>query len=545
MKKRIVAVFLAVVFVLGALAGCGGSGTPSTTAAPSTTASGTQTTAPAENIAKYGDTGGLKLPITTAKECVVTWMSNQLDTIKWNDTPFTDEIKKRTGIDLVVQIVPADVYQEKVNTALASRDMPNIMSLGVADANTYGEQGAFLAYNQHLDLIPNFKAEIIDNPNNAWYMKSYSTESGNIYGWPIKDLQRRVNHMYMYRKDIFDKHGLTVWKAGDTEGFYETLKKLKELYPNSVPMSSKMGNGFWWYKQAGWDIYGGVGGMTYGEDTGEWRYAKTTPEFKDMLDFFKRLYKEGLIDPEFLTNTSNAWLAKMAAPDTTFVSFDWISRLDLFRIQVQSEQPNYELSPAPPFGPTGKTFQLSDLGWFGQVVSSTTANNKEALQLLDYLFSPSGATLVTIGVEGEWFDFDANGRPIYKDPELAAKEKIDINDLSEKYGIWNGNMYLRCDRRSLYHALTPKEQEANDIIVKNNLFVDKDPILRFSDTILERNGELMTDLETKAFELAMNYVIDNSYGETQWQNWLKEAKALGVDELVKNYNDAQKLYDAQ
>ena len=56
----------------------------------------------------------------------------------------------------------------------------------------------------------------------------------------------------MYRKDIFDKNGLIVWKAGDTEGFYQTLKKLKEIYPNSVPMSSKMANNFWWYQQAGW-----------------------------------------------------------------------------------------------------------------------------------------------------------------------------------------------------------------------------------------------------------------------------------------------------
>lgn len=545
MKKRIVAFLLATVFLAMAFAGCGGSDTPATTAAKGTTKAADATTAPVEDVAKYGDTGGLKLPITTAKDCTVTWLTSASDTIEWNNTPFVDELKKRTGVDLVFQVIPGDVYTEKVNTALASRDLPNIMNLGVAYANTYGEQGAFLAYNKHLDLIPNFKAIIIDDPDNAWYMKSYATEDGNVYGWPIKDLQRRVNHMYMYRKDIFDKHGLTVWDAGDSDGFYQTLKTLKEIYPDSVPMSSKMANNFWWYKQAGWGIYGGVSGMTYSEDTGQWRYAKTTPEFKDMLDFFKKLHNEGLLDPEFITNTQNAWLAKMAAPETTFVSFDWISRLDLFVIQVKDELPDYELSPAPPFGPTGKHYQLSDLSYFGPVVSSTTANNMEALQLLDYLFSPSGATLNTIGAEGDWFNFDSGGKPIYTDPELVALDKIDINDLSAKYGIWNGNTYVRCDRRSLYHALTPKEQEANDIIVSKNLFVPKDPILTFKDAVLERNGEIMTNLDTKAFELAMNYVIDRKYGEAEWQNWLKEAKALGEDELVQNYNDSQKVYDAQ
>lgn len=548
MCKRYFAIFLAIFFILGTLVGCSGSETAKTTVTPSTstntdTKTDVKTDTTSTDVNLYGDTGGLKLPITTKDKCVVTWLSGASSTHKWNDTPFTKEIKKRTGIDLEIQIVPSEVYLEKVNTSLASRDMPNIMNLNVAMANTYGEQGAFLAYNKYLDKIPNFKAIIIDDPAYEWYMKSYATESGNIYGWPIKDLSRKVNHMYMYRKDIFDKHSLSVWKAGDTEGFYQILKTLKELYPNSVPMSSKLGNSFWQYQQAGWGIYGGVAGMTYSKDTGEWRYSRTTPEFKDMLDFFKRLYKEGLLDPEFMTNTSNAWIAKMAAPETTFVAFDWISRLDLFKIQVKDELPDYELSPGPPIGPTGKTYQLSDLNWFGPVVSSTTPNNMEALQLLDYLFSPSGATLNTIGVEGEWFNFDENGKPVYTDPELASLEKIDITNLQAKYGIWNAYLYVRCDRRSVYHALTPKEQEANDIIVNNNLFVDKDPILSFNDDILGRNNEILTNLDTKAFEFATKYVMEDSYGNDDWERWLKEAKALGVDELVKNYNDAQIIYN--
>jgi len=338
---------------------------------------------------------------------------------------------------------------------------------------------------------------------------------------------------------------LEVWKAGDTDGFYQTLKKLKEIYPNSVPMSSKMANNFWYYQQAGWGLNGGAGSMSFNEDSKTWEYSRTTDNFKDMLDFFQKLYKEGLLDPEFITNTQNDWIAKMAAPEKSFVTFDWISRMDLFPMQVKAENPDYELSPAPPIGPTGQHFQLSDLSWYGVVISKTTPNNMEALQLVDYLFSPSGATLNTIGVEGEWFNFDANNKPVYTDPELKALEKVEINNLAEKYGLWNQSMYVRCDRRSLYHSLTPKEQAANDIIVNNDLFAPKDPILRFGDAVLERNNEIITNLDTKAYELAMNYVIHANYGNAEWQKWLADAKALNVDEVEKNYNDAQKAYDAQ
>lgn len=546
MKKRYfsISMVLIICIMLSLLAGCGGDtskGTNPTGTASSTTTSSTSIPSPSASGA-YGDAGGLKLPITTAAKLEVTWMTAHPD-VEWNNSPLIAELKKRTGIDLVIQNVPTDAYLEKVNTSIAAKSMPNLMNIAVDKANTYGEQGAFLALNKNLDKIPNFKKVIIDTPANSWYMKSYSTEAGNVYGWPVLDLQRKVNHMYMYRKDIFDKNNLTVWKAGDTNGVYDVLKKLKTIYPNSYPVSSKMGNNFWWYQMAGWGLYGGVGSMSYNEQDKTWYYPYTTKEFKNMADFFKKLYNEGLLDPEFSTNTSNAWIAKVAEPEKTFVTLDWISRMDLFYIQVKDSNPKYELSPAPPMGPTGKHFQLSDLSYFGVVVSATTKNSLEALQLVDYLFSPSGATLNTIGVQGSWFNFEGN-KPVYTDPALKALPKIEIGNLSTKYGLWNQSMYVRVDRRSLYHALTPKEQAANDIIVNNNLFTDKDPILRFTDSVLENNGKLITNLNTKAFEFAMNYVINPKYGEAEWTKWLSDSKALNVTELEKNYNDAQKKYDA-
>ena len=72
-----------------------------------------------------------------------------------------------------------------------------------------------------------------------------------------------------------------------------------------------------------------------------------------------------------------------------------------------------------------------------------------------------------------------------------------------------------------------------------------DPILSFSDAVLERNNEILTNLDTKAYEFAAKYVMNANYGEAEWNKWISEAKALGLDEIEKNYNDAQKKYDAQ
>ena len=71
------------------------------------------------------------------------------------------------------------------------------------------------------------------------------------------------------------------------------------------------------------------------------------------------------------------------------------------------------------------------------------------------------------------------------------------------------------------------------------------PNLSFADDKLERNNELKTNLDARGYEAAMNYVIDPGFGEAGWDKWLENAKALGVDELVANYDEAQAVFDSK
>ena len=55
-----------------------------------------------------------------------------------------------------------------------------------------------------------------------------------------------------------------------------------------------------------------------------------------------KCYNEGLIDPEFLTNTQPAWTQKMTQKDKAFVTFDWIDRMTMFKEQTLDSIPEYE-----------------------------------------------------------------------------------------------------------------------------------------------------------------------------------------------------------
>jgi putative aldouronate transport system substrate-binding protein len=545
MTRKLLSVVLIVSLVVIMIAACtsgnngnnagNGGDRQTTNASGNTGGEGGNDLTSADDTSKYGDTGGLKLPLVD-KPTTITWMLVSENPA--NDKMIVKEIEKRTGIKVDLQTYSATTYQEKLRVTITSGKLPDIFhGLRPAELKKLGQQNAVVAINKYADMLPNFRRLYMEE--NPWVIASYGDESGNIYTWPIYNMNRDVNHGFLYRKDIFDKHNIKPWT--NTEEFYEALKKLKEIYPNSYPYASKTKELIFRDWAYGWGIGGAYYPAYYDEDEKTWKFASVQPEHKDMLDLMKRMYNEGLMDPEFLTDTPDSWTAKMTTNESAFVTWDWIGRLDLFYNQVKDQNPEYDLRYAYPIGPTGnvRTLPKIDANW-----GITVANNKNkeaALKLLDYLTSPSGAALVTLGVEGETFYFDENGKPVY--PELAG-QPVDIKVLEDRYGLWLEGMYLAPDRRSVYYNFTEKEQEAQDMIVKANKFEPEDPVLNFTDEENERIAELQLTLEKAANEFNARYILEKSYGDKEWEAWVNSAEDLGINEYISIFNAAQKRYDA-
>ncbi|MDF2669980.1 MAG: transporter substrate-binding protein [Paenibacillus sp.] len=531
-RKPLVMIF-AVSLAVALLNGCSGAG--SGTNGPATQA---PLPSPKASTAATGDTGGIKLPIVD-KPTTLTWMVS-IDRPPSNlaDSLFVKEIEKRTGITLDIQVHSAQIYKDKLKIVLASGKLPDIFSgLTLAEANKMGGQGALTAINPYLKDLPNFKKLYIDNAENNWIMKSWTDDKNNLFTWPSYGLQRDVNHGFLYRKDIFDKLGIKEWT--NTEEFYQALKKLKEANPQSYPYASKTKENIFRDWSYGWGIGGSSFPAFYDEKTKTWKLAYSTPEYKDMLDFMKKLYNEGLIDPEFITDTEASWTAKMTTNNKSFVTFDWIGRLDLFANQVKATSPEYNLRYGNPVGPTGNIRTLPRIDNFGLVVSE--GKNKEvALKLLDYLTSPAGGTFLTMGIEGETFKME-NGKPVY--PELKDIPNVDIYALESQYGLWIESMVLRPDKRNVYFNFTEKEKEAQDKIVKSNKFEAADPVLKFTDEETKTLAELRVTLDKAANEFSTKYVMKKEFGEADWKEWLQSVEKLGTAKLIDAYNAAQKRYN--
>lgn len=256
-----------------------------------------------------------------------------------------------------------------------------------------------------------------------------------------------------------------------------------------------------------------------------------------MLDFMRKLYEEQLLDPEFLTCTQASWTSKMTQKDKAFVTFDWIARMDMFRQQAAETVPEYDLRFAYPVGPTGQAIKLNQIGGGG--VISNGPNKILALKLFDYMLSPSGAELITLGIEGETFELDDNGKAKYLG--FPEDKKIEITDLEEKYGMFIEGLYKRMDRRSIYFQFSEREQEAQDKIVNENRIAPMNPIVSFNAAEKEVIVENLDRLNKAAEEFSVNYVLT---GRDTWNEWLKTAEQYGVRKVEDAYNAAQARLDS-
>jgi len=485
-----------------------------------------------------GDYGSLKLPLDD-KNTEINILATT-DNYDLNDSVIVKELEKRTGLDIKVTSIPQESIEKKIRILIAARDqMPDIFGNGfpIIELNQFGMQGAFEPINDHLDELPNFKEIFFDNTEKyrtANTLDYFYADNGDIYSFPTFDTSRYVNHGMLYRKDIFDKHGIKIWN--NKEEFIEVLRELKKLYPDVYPFSCKTKSGM----IATFGLNWGINAFTiyFDEASHEWKFSPKEKEFRELMDFMKTLYNEGLINPEFLTKTESAWTSEMIY-GKAFVTWDWIGRLDKLTEDGKATDPNFDLRYAQPIGGKVETLKQVKPG----MVVKKGDKSLLCLKLLDYLISPSGAELMTMGVKDVTYRFDADGNVEYIGFEGQTPG---IKELEDKYGLFVAGLYARMDRRSVYFKYTYREQEAQDIMLaKEDGFLPSDPEVILDNDVLSEISSKQVDLQKIAEEFAIQYLLNDDSGENEWKEFYDKIQKKGVDQVLKAYNDAQKVYDSR
>ena len=482
---------------------------------------------------EFNETNGLKLPFTDKP--VKLRLLTEGENTELNDTVFTRTLKELTGIELEIMVVPGSIMRQKTQIMFATKQLPDLFNntLDRKEMEGYVQKGMITSFDENLDKLPNIKQLFFDDPAAREALAGATFNDGHVYYVSGYNIARDVNHGFLYRKDIFDKHQIKLWS--NTDEFYSVLRKLKDIYPESTPFATKQQMRFLDNLSVGWGLQGR--GFYFDEQSQSFLYGAVQPAFREMLDFVKRLYQEGLLDPDFLTCTENSWMIKMTKDNNAFVTYDWIDRMDLFYEQAKENIPDYDLRFAPPVGPKMVYQRQSKIG-NANIAVSNNANRDFSLKLVDFLLSPAGAKLTTLGVEGETYVFDDSGTVKYLG--FQPEELVNIRSLEKKYGLFTQSIALRYDDRCVYYQYTPKVREAQELVRQNQyLTAELVKEVGVKPEFRERYVELEYAIRVKADQFISRYIFESGDPEEIWTEWLRTTEELGIEEVTRLYNESK------
>ena len=454
--KKILAIMLAVIVAVGMFAGC--SSNPDTT--NGSTPSGSTPSGSTPSVSFEG-------------QKVTMWVASNFDLNE--DMFYFKKMEEAIGCDIEFTFFPAgEMYTAQISNALATNSLPDICALSnvtVAEMANYGDRGAFVNFLDPdvLAKMPNFKKIMIDDPEAyQLYVQGYASQTtGNAYTLPIWDLNRKVNHGWMYREDVFTELGIELWGDGTPEEnnqkFLDALRALKKAYPDSYPLTGYSMNEVWNRVINSFGHNHTTGAYDWEDE--EWYMSVTEEGYYDMIEVFRIAWSEGLVDPDIFSNTTenvDANVTKAAdEKGASFVYNAWIGRMAVQNKAGQAKDPDFHVSFAPNIG-DGKFLTQSKISNSGTVISAQAENLDACLAIADWWYSEEGMIAGSIGEEGVTFDM-VDGVRVYKNADGTPMENVSGTKLEEEFGMWNSHMYKRAAKDSCYYVFTAEEQLAQDM----------------------------------------------------------------------------------
>ena len=551
--KKLVSLLLSLALVLS-LGACGGNGESSTSseASPSSTTeeSGAAAESGDESQAETAETGEFQLPIvdepTTLSYFVADDSNAAIMTTDWNDNEFYQEMERRTGVHLEFEMVSSADYQTNFNLMIASGNLADMIYVG---ASYYAEgvdaaidDGYFLDLTDLVDeYMPNYEKI---RTSDIQYELLSTTDSGRLGA--VYELRQSKQGPWLglwIRQDWLDDLGLETPVTFDD--YHEVLTAFKNEKGATAPLILNF---------SGSD--GEFGTMSGGlnvlnswqlDETGKVNFGPYMDAWKEYVTIMHQWYTEGLIDPDFMaTDERTADMAKVVTGASgLFAALYTMPSV----YEAASEDPNMDLAPVnPPVMNEGDEghIRLRDSYTSGNTAISADSENWEvALRWLDYLYTDEGALLANYGVEGDTFEFDENGKPVFTDKILNNENGWTMTQTVASYLCPSAGIANWSDWTRELAGVPEKDQACYDVWSE---FSDDwrlpSSVTLTQDESTER-AALYADISTIVKEQTAQFISGALDIESNWDAYISALEASGMERAIEITQAAYDRYLAR
>lgn len=549
---------------------------PTTKAEKATTAgekagetAGTTAAAQAENVTPAGEFPIVKEPITLKVAAIDETYVGAL-----GDVDFCKWYEEKTGIHIEWTEIPRDGYKEKLNLMLSTGNLPDVilgMKLSSNDVSSYGEDGTFVMLDDYIDQYSvEFKKMVEEDPS---IKEMITSPDGHIYSLPtINDcLHNQYRTRAWINQDWLDAVGMDMPKT--TDEFEAVLQAFKDKDPNGngiadeIPMLGNqlpknnivnyLMNAFIYMH--GSDIQDPSTLYLYLDDDGKIQFTPDKEAYKEGLAWIHSLIEKGLIDGTSFTQDDTQF--KQIIQDESAVKVGVI-RADL----ICSYAGEYNGTPdhrveqyrvlEPLQGPEGFQYQPSYLyasvGAGNFVITNTCQYPEAAFRWADGWYSEEASFMAWYGQEGKGWTQPPEGS-IGLNGEKAMYQRLPVEGAEQTIRITNkfGNNTARLREGEVYLENDPAQKFSTEPIL---YFATRDSLVPYADPsrvvpplnlTREESSEISnirTMIDDYVEENQALFCLGTRDVEKEWDAYVKEFSALGLDKMLEVYQTA---YDRQ
>lgn len=535
--------------------------------APATTPTPTQ--APA--VATKAPAAATSAPAKPAVDIIVALGEHPSQPII-QDAPAHLATSQATGVKLVFQPVPSADYTTKLKLWMSTKQVPDIVKVGFNDIRDFANPAVFKPV---LPLIeksgPNLKKYLGAYPDVVKKLKM----NGELFIIPATSYNTKLlAPMPCIRKDLLDKVGMPF--PDDFEKLYQALKEIKKANPNVLGWTARKPGTQSGIKRelmiVAYPYGSGVGGWSRGIDVlyweetegkGKWLYGQIHPEFKEVLSYFAKLYKEQLLDPDFSISTADQWHEKNSSGKGIF-AWDNFSFCVRWNQAVRGIDPKATWTPFPiPKGMKGARqndysgFAGSGGGW---CIGANCKNPERVIEVLDWKLTPVGLDTCSWGIQDTHYTLKGTRPAAVDDYSNASMQKLFPPksralkpEIVEKYktkadpfrsyqsdtGTGQLDFGLLWDDDVIYTWDAPGEADAWYAMSSSDKALHPEVMLpSFTAEEAEKLKKIYTDVGA-ILDPLIDKVIVGQATLSDWDKGVEAAKKAGAEDLEKIHNEAE------
>ena len=430
-----------------------------------------------------------------------------------------------TGSDMISRFIEDEFGLRFDIESPAWDEWPDLLSLRAAAGALpdvfvgYGPM-AGPAYRQWIDeglLLP-INEFLDDYPNLQSFLERYGHQqvNGFWYSVPVEDV---TDHVLMLREDWLDELGLEIPET--IEELRTVAEAMRDAY-GVTPLTSSAPHtaGFFWLNAFFYAHGSRWSDWVWSDNQEQWIPSWISSGSRNALETLREFYRDGLLDPDFLTN-SDARKRELFTTGQTGIVFH--NDVGAYIHELTQRNPNARIAiEPPPAGPNVQGMWGID-GYFSAVMfrSDIAPDKRDAvLAFLDYLHSEEGEELFHIGIENTHFSRTGEGIEPTNEPLVDSAPHAQLRTLRALEWKW----------------VPPWDPHAEEIARSVAIGREHGNPPRFENVITEAGADYEAQLLDLVYAWYPRMVTSDQPIDTIWSEFVELYIANGGRELVEEMN---------